>query len=138
VWENIPGVEGHVFEQRFPQGDDAAAPAHWERFWEIREAVQGAMEPHRAAKTIGTSLDAAVRLILDEADSALLERLGESPEDLLVVSGLVLEAGSDLQVEVTPHDGVKCPRCWNHKGGHGQGEEADLCPRCWDVFRTQA
>jgi isoleucyl-tRNA synthetase len=138
VWENIPGAEGHVFEQRFPEGSLEAAPADWERFWAIREAVQGAMEPHRAAKTIGTSLDAAVRLILDEADSAILERLGESPEDLLVVSGLALEAGPDLQVEVTPHDGVKCPRCWNHKGGHGQGEEADLCPRCWDVFRNQA
>jgi isoleucyl-tRNA synthetase len=138
VWENIPGAEGHVFEQRFPQGDDAAAPAHWERFWEIREAVQGAMEPHRAAKTIGTSLDAEVRLILDDADRALLGRLGEAPEDLLVVSGLVLEAGPDLQVEVGSHDGVKCPRCWNHKGGHGQGEDADLCPRCWDVFKAQA
>ena len=138
VWENIPGAEGHVFEQRFPEGGLEAAPADWERFWAIREAVQGAMEPHRAAKTIGTSLDAAVRLILDPADSAILEGLGESAEDLLVVSGLTLEPGPDLQVEVSPHEGVKCPRCWNHKGGHGQGEEAELCPRCWDVFRNQA
>ncbi len=138
VWENIPGAEGHVFEQRYPEGRPDAAPADWERFWAIREAVQGAMEPHRAAKTIGTSLDAAVRLILPEADSLLLGRLGESPEDLLVVSGLALEPGPDLQVEVSSHAGVKCPRCWNHKGGAGRGEDADLCPRCWDVFRAQA
>jgi isoleucyl-tRNA synthetase len=138
VWENIPGAEGHVFEQRYPEGRAGSEPADWERFWEIREAVQGAMEPHRAAKTIGTSLDAQVRLILPEADSALLGRLGESAEDLLVVSGLTLESGPDLQVEVTTHARVKCPRCWNHKGGHGQGEDADLCPRCWDVFKGQA
>jgi isoleucyl-tRNA synthetase len=138
VWENIPGAEGHVFEARFPEGSREDAPAAWERFWQMREAVQGAMEPHRAAKTIGTSLDADVRLILDEADRAVLDGLGEAPEDLLVVSGLSLEAGADLQVEVVPHGGQKCPRCWNHKGGHGQGEDADLCPRCWDVFRGQA
>jgi len=138
VWENIPGVEGHVFEQRFPEGSAVEPPADWQRFWEIREAVQGAMEPHRAAKTIGTSLDAQVRLILADADRDLLGRLGESAEDLLVVSGLALESGSDLQVEITTHDGVKCPRCWNHKGGAGQGEDADLCPRCTDVVRAQA
>ena len=67
------------------------------------------MEPHRAAKTIGTSLDAAVRLILPDEDRALLERLGESPEDLLVVSGLALESGPDLQVEVSPHAGHQVP-----------------------------
>jgi isoleucyl-tRNA synthetase len=138
VWENIPGVAGHVFEQRFPEGSGAAASPDWERFWQIREAVQGAMEPYRAAKTIGTSLDADVRLILDEGDRALLGRLGEAAEDLLVVSGLGLEPGPDLQVEVATHGGVKCPRCWNHKGGHGQGEDADLCPRCSDVVRAQA
>jgi isoleucyl-tRNA synthetase len=138
VWENIPGAEGHVFEQRFPEGSGAQEAPDWDRFWAIREAVQGAMEPHRAAKTIGTSLDATVRLVLADQDLALLARLGEAPEDLLVVSGLALESGPDLQVEVTTHPGTKCPRCWNHKGGHGEGEDQDLCPRCWDVVRVQA
>jgi isoleucyl-tRNA synthetase len=136
VWENIPGTEGHVFEQRFPEPPVEPVLPGWDRFWAIREAVQAAMEPHRAAKTIGTSLDADVRLILPEEDQALLGGLGESPEDLLVVSGLAAETGPDLQVEVGPHTGQKCPRCWSHRGGHGQGEHADLCPRCWDVVRT--
>ena len=138
VWENIPGAEGHVFESRFPEGSAGEAPADWERFWQIREAVQGAMEPHRAAKTIGTSLDAEVRLVLDDADRAVLAGLGEAPEDLLVVSGLTLESGPELQVEVSAHGGQKCPRCWNHKGGHGQGDDVELCPRCWDVFKALA
>jgi isoleucyl-tRNA synthetase len=33
---------------------------------------------------------------------------------------------------------VKCPRCWNHKGGHGRGEDQDLCQRCADVVGAQA
>jgi len=138
VWENLPGVEGSVFEQRFPQGDGATASPDWDAFWTIREAVQAAMEPHRAAKTIGTSLDAAVVLALPEADWTALARLGESLEDLLVVSGLTRVTAPACQVEVLAHAGVKCPRCWNHKGGHGQGEDIDLCPRCAEVVGVQA
>jgi isoleucyl-tRNA synthetase len=137
VWENIPGVEGSVFEQRFPDGGGTVTP-DWERFWQIREAVQGAMEPHRAAKTLGTSLDAEVRLALPAADRALLARLGEPAEDLLVISGLAFEEAAELKVEIAAHAGVKCPRCWNHKGGHGRGEDQDLCQRCADVVGAQA
>ena len=138
VWENLPGVDGNVLEQRFPKGDGATASPDWDAFWTIREAVQSAMEPHRAAKTIGTSLDAEVRLALPEGDWAALARLGESLDDLLVVSGLVRETTPALQVEVSAHAGVKCPRCWNHKGGHGKGEDVDLCPRCAAVVEAQA
>jgi isoleucyl-tRNA synthetase len=138
VWENIPGTQGSVFEQRFPESAPHPASAAWDRFWAIREAVQAAMEPHRAAKTIGTSLDAQVTLCLPDTDLALLASLGEDPQDLLVIGGLDLIAAPDLDVAVTAHEGVKCPRCWNHKGGTGQGEDESLCPRCWDVVKAQA
>jgi len=135
AWEHIPGVEGSVFEQRFPEGTFSPASEAWEKLWEVRQAVQAAMEPHRAAKTIGTSLDAEVVVTLPAADRALLEGLGENLEDLLVVSGLRFAEG-ELAVEVLAHVGTKCPRCWNHKGGAGQGEDADLCPRCWELVKT--
>jgi len=137
AWANIPCTEGSVFEQRFPEAPFNEASGAWERFWEIREAVQAAMEPHRAAKTIGTSLDADVILTLNEVDRAALTGLGESVEDLLVVSGLQVLEGMDLDVQVNAHAGTKCPRCWNHLGGSGQGDDADLCPRCWTVIRDE-
>ncbi|MFZ1614915.1 MAG: class I tRNA ligase family protein, partial [Holophaga sp.] len=137
VWANIPGTEGSVFEQRFPEVPSVELPAAWNRFWEIREAVQAAMEPHRAAKAIGTSLDAKVIVTLSQADQAVLESLGESVEDLLVVSSLQMIDGVDLDVQVLTHEGTKCPRCWNHRGGHGEGEDADLCPRCWAVIDAE-
>jgi isoleucyl-tRNA synthetase len=136
AWEHIPGATGSVFEQRFPEGTEAPLPEAWEHFWTVREAVQAAMEPHRASKTIGTSLDAAVTLALpDELRGALLG-LGEGLEDLLVVSGLALQTGMELQVAIEPHDGAKCPRCWNHRGGAGEGEDVALCPRCWEVVKA--
>ncbi len=142
-WEFLPGGEadkgGSVFEQRFPEPGPALADLDlWGRFWEIRDAVQAAMEPHRAAKAIGTGLDAMVTLRLPSPDRGLLQRLGENPEDLLVVSGLLLEDAAELDVAVEPHPGTKCPRCWNRRGGAGKGEDLDLCPRCWDVVGAGA
>ncbi len=142
-WEFLPGGEtekgGSVFEQRFPEPGPALADLDlWGRFWEIRDAVQAAMEPHRAAKAIGTGLDAMVTLRLPGADRGLLQRLGENPEDLLVVSGLLLEDAAELDVAVEPHPGTKCPRCWNRRGGAGKGEDLDLCPRCSDVVGAGA
>ena len=134
IWDNIPGVDGCVFEQRYPEGNGKPVQRSWERFWEIREIVHKAMEPYRAAKTIGTSLDAEVRLVVSETDHAIMSNLGESVEDLLVVSGVALSSGHDLQVTINAHSGTKCPRCWNHKGGYGLGEDADLCLRCSDVI----
>ncbi|HNX94628.1 MAG TPA: isoleucine--tRNA ligase [Holophaga sp.] len=135
AWAFLPGTEGSVFEQRFPEPESLSVSDAWARFWEIRDKVQAAMEPHRASKSIGTSLDADVVLTLSAADRTALESLGEKLEDLLEISGLTLQEGPELEVAVAPHAGTKCPRCWNHRGGTGQGEDADLCPRCWDVIR---
>lgn len=137
AWEHIPGVEGSVFEQRFMEGTFEPVSEHWARFWEIREAVQSAMEPHRAAKSIGTSLDAAITLTVSPEDRQRLESLSEDLEDLLVVSGLEIQEGPELQVQVSPHPGVKCPRCWNHKGGAGNDQDKDLCPRCWNAVQQE-
>jgi len=137
AWEQIPGCEGSVHEQRFPELDGAAIEQKWERLWDVRAVVQAAMEPHRAAKTIGTSLDAAVQITLKEqAEWDLLDSIGESLDDLLVVSSIARIVDSSAAaptVAVTTHQGQKCPRCWNHKGGQGKGEDSALCGRCADV-----
>ncbi|HJW71734.1 MAG TPA: isoleucine--tRNA ligase [Geothrix sp.] len=139
AWEQIPGCEGSVHEQQFPMLGSKDAEPVWEKLWLVREAVHAAMEPLRAAKAVGTSLDAAVTIALPaQADWDALDALGESLDDLLVVSSLTravdASAGAAPLVTVVAHDGPKCPRCWNHKGGHGQGEDAALCVRCATVI----
>jgi isoleucyl-tRNA synthetase len=134
VWEHLPGASNSVFEQRFPELGAPSALEGWDRFWEIREAVHGAMEPHRASKAIGTSLDAFVTLALPPGDIEMLKGLGEGLEDLFVVSGLKLIEGNAMEIAIEPHAGTRCPRCWNHSGGAGKGEDADLCPRCSGVI----
>jgi isoleucyl-tRNA synthetase len=90
---------------------------------------------------VGTSLDAAVRITLkDQAAWDLLDATGESLDDLLVVSSIarIVDSSADSGpiVTVAPHEGTKCPRCWNRKGGHGRGEDAALCARCAGVVEV--
>ncbi len=133
AWEHLPGAEGSVFLAQFEALPASAEAPEWAAFWPIREAMQAALEPLRAAKVVGTSLDAQVRLGLSPTGLAALRALEALPgadalEDLLVVSGLEIHEGD--AVEVSAHAGTKCPRCWNHKGGYGHGEDAALCARC--------
>ncbi len=139
AWGHIPGVEGSVLEQRFPEGQGTRTlPESWSALWVVKDALAAALEPLRATKVVGTSLDAQVTVGLPEATRNLLHRLGEPLEELLVVSGLTFTEAAELNLEVTAHPGTKCPRCWNHKGGHGTGEDAALCARCADVVGASA
>ena len=138
AWEHLPGGEGSVFTTRFEELSAVAESAEWAAFWALREAVQGAMEPLRASKTLGTSLDARLRLTVGSSDFTALKTLaamdGADPlEELFLVSSLDLEEGKELAVDLSAHPGTKCPRCWNHLGGHGKGEDVDLCARCTTV-----
>jgi isoleucyl-tRNA synthetase len=143
IWENIPSAEGHVFEQRFPTGGGAVEETSWSTLWSIKDALNQKLEPMRAAKEIGTGLDTRIGLSLDPELKPLLESLGETLEDLLVVSSVKIlpNGGSPLAAEgfeltVEAHAGTKCPRCWNHRGGAGEGDDASLCSRCWDVVKA--
>jgi len=138
AWEHLPGAAEPVFTTRFEELSATAEAAEWTAFWTLREAVQSALEPLRAAKTVGTSLDALVRLRLSAAELTSLKALAAMPgadplEDLFVVSGLELVQGDGLGLEASAHPGTRCPRCWNHRGGHGRGDDQDLCARCAGV-----
>ena len=104
--------------------DDALA-ARWERIFQVRRVVTGALEVERREKRIGASLEAAPRVHITDPDLfAAFE--GEDPAELFITSGAVLveapaPAGSftleDVaHVAVVPAlaEGVKCARSWKY------------------------
>jgi len=104
--------------------DDALA-ARWERLFQVRRVVTGALEVERREKRIGASLEAAPRVHITDPD--LFEAFeGEDPAELFITSGAVLveapaPAGSftleDVaHVAVVPAlaEGVKCARSWKY------------------------
>ncbi len=118
------------------------APAlgeRWARIREVRRVVTGALELERKEKRVGSSLQAAPVVYLDEADRQLLAGLDLA--ELAITSGIELGSGpapadafslEDVAgVAVTPAlaEGEKCQRCWQVLAEVTASPE-HLCRRC--------
>jgi isoleucyl-tRNA synthetase len=122
-----PSPEGSVHLHTFPAvpeswRDDALA-AKWERVRDVRRVVTGALEIERAAKRIGSSLEAAPEIYVTDAD--LLEALhGVDLAEVAITSAatLVRKVPPDgaftlpevpgVGVVVKRAAGKKCARSW--------------------------
>ena len=118
--------------------DDAVAERELAAFGaclEARDAVTKALEEARAAKLVNKSQEAAVTVRAPEALLAQLQAFDPTVlEELFIVSGVALEAGDELAVEVRPADGEKCPRCWNYRTLGGNAAHPHVCKRCGDAL----
>ncbi len=150
-WETAT-VHAETFPGRLELPDDGALLARWERFASIREDVMKALETARAAKKIGSSLEAKVAIWTEDAAvSELLRSFGPDLRTFFLTSGVELDpkdetpagllvehrAESGLTVHVLPADGTKCARCWNFTTDVGADPEfPGACARCASAVRV--
>jgi isoleucyl-tRNA synthetase len=140
IWGYIPGASERAasvhlaeFPEVEPAWDDEALAERWEELLVAREVVQKSLEEKRAAKEIGSSLEAAVTLRVPEARYELLESYRALLEDLFIVSGVEVERGSGdaIEVEVRRASGEKCERCWHYRSSVGSDSEIPtVCEPC--------
>jgi len=130
--ERYPEVReagGSVHLETFPEvpaswRDDALA-AKWERIRDVRSVITGALELQRAAKVIGSSLEAAP--VVHIADSDLLALLsGVDMAEVAITSAITLTSEPappgaftsdqvrDVAVVFAPASGRKCARSWRY------------------------
>jgi len=106
-----------------PAWRDDALAARWQKLRRIRRVVMGALEEQRRAKTIGSSLEAAPVVYLNDADLRALAASVDFAE-IAITSGLEI-SGEPAPVEAfrladTPGiavifrkaQGTKCARSW--------------------------
>ena len=134
VWQHHPGLTAEaesVHLGRWPERG-AAEDTEWRGLLELRDAVNAAIEPLRAAKTLTTTAEAEVSIVLP---GRLLERYAPYADELqgfLIVARAGLEGGPDgaeppIAVRVSRTARKKCERCWTYRDDVG----ADgLCARC--------
>jgi isoleucyl-tRNA synthetase len=146
VWPLLPGQrEESVHLAHFPsaEGADDLVLSRWGRLLEVRTVVAKALEEARAARTIGSSLEARVTVRGPSELLAVLEAYErQGPPfpshlaSLFIVSQVALEEGRELQAEVAHARGSKCERCWNWSEKVGTFDvHPAVCERCAAVLK---
>jgi isoleucyl-tRNA synthetase len=138
IWEQLPGerLESvHLAEFPTPVAEwsDERLAAKWARLLEVRAIAQKGLEEQRAAREIGSSLEAAVVVRAPVELAGLLEHYREAFEDLLIVSEVEVQRseGEGVEVEVRRAAGAKCERCWHYRPSVGQDATfPTVCDRC--------
>jgi isoleucyl-tRNA synthetase len=164
IWQALPYETPYqsVFEsgwvQLDPTWNQPDLATQWVQLRQIRQEVNKVLEQARAAKHIGSSLDAKVLLYVADPDlHQALVTLNPAPETVTqgvdelrylflasqvdvvaspsMLLGLDFTFNSDeLGVGVGEAKGVKCDRCWNYSVHVGDAAEHPLlCERCVEV-----
>ncbi|WP_225767910.1 isoleucine--tRNA ligase [Inquilinus sp. Marseille-Q2685] len=142
------GPEVSVHLRTFPEvpeawrDDDLAA--RWARLRDLRRVVTGALELERAAKRLGSSLQAHPVVHAGAEETGLLGSLDFA--EICITSGLTVETGAvpegaftladvpGVGVTVAPAEGHRCERCWKVLPEVGTvAAHPDLCNRCADA-----
>ena len=122
-----PSQTGSVHAEQFAQVPaawrDEALAEKWEKIKRVRRVVTGALEIERAAKKIGSSLEAAPQVYI--ADDELMAALkGVDLAEVCITSGIDVRAGGapqgafrlddvpDAGVVTQAAEGRKCARSW--------------------------
>lgn len=133
VFEEVDSVHLRVFPEVPAQCKNDALAAKWEKVEAARNAVLAALEPKRADKTIGSSLEAAPVLTVDAETFKALN--GVDMAEVCITSNLSIQEGDALSVSFVKADGEKCERCWKvlPEVTHNHG----CCNRCADAVKQK-
>ena len=151
MWQNTPecqrnGVESALLNSWVKVKDEWNNSNLEEDFTKIlktREIVTRAIEPLRAAKTIGSSLEVGV--YVKSADSDILKANENDLADIFIVSQARVSDSApaevlneytegDTTVWVVKAEGEKCERCWKYRPlGEHAGHET-ICSDCYEAI----
>ncbi len=144
----VNGKEDSVFFLDFlqppAQWNNSAVSERFSEFLNVRTDVQKELELLRANKTIGSSLEAHVKIFAEEA---LFENLKSFAglREFLIVSEVSLFKGT-YQVQAEKTVGYKCIRCWTYSAkikteadlNNGASDKTKefigICPKCVEVL----
>jgi isoleucyl-tRNA synthetase len=138
AWDIIGGGEEdsvlfHTWHE-FPSINEKSEEAllkKWQAVREVREAVTAAIEPLRADKSVGSSLQVEVAITAPDALAGYLKALGEELRFALLVSEVSVAKGDELAVAAKVSGGEKCERCWHYTDDVGSvAAHPTLCARC--------
>lgn len=153
IWQNMPDMHKNglisVLLTNWPTihstWTNEALEKDFSKILETREVVTRAIEPLRAEKKVGSSLEVAV-FVKSKNNSDILKANQDDLCDIFITSQAyiteekpnnILNEYSEegYTVWVTKAEGEKCERCWKYrKLGEHQGYET-ICSDCYDAIQ---
>ncbi len=118
--------------------ENEALALKWEKIIKIKDEVAKALEVARAAKEIGTSLEACVKLYSEGTEYEFLKDNLDLLKDVFIVSDVKIyenrrnqDEEVALGVEIAKPEGEKCERCWCYSTTVGMNKiHPTICRRC--------
>jgi len=161
IWNSIYSTDGSLnadgskpvdyvllttwYEELFELGDnEVLTVSDWDNIFVVRVAVSKQLELLRKDKSIGSSLNAEVKVYASGDTLEALTKLDEELRFVLITSGATVEKAEtqpsdSIEVEgvegiwlaVTASEKEKCIRCWHHRDDVGETKDhPELCGRC--------
>ncbi len=153
IWKYMPGDHSarpnSIQLAEFPQLEPAFLKEEledkYQRILDVRYEVGRALEKARADKIIGHSLDAKIKLYMEDELFKFLKPLEKELSSLFIVSQAIVnlpeeKAGQnavkgeeleDLSIVIEHAEGQKCERCWSFSTTVGKDKNhRDICERC--------
>ena len=137
VWQHHPELlaecESVHFAQWPTRPSAGTSSDEWMFLRDVRDAVNVAIEPLRAGKTMATTAEAEVTITAPPAWIERLARYRDELPGLLIVARATLvpgQKGQEVAVEVTRTTLAKCERCWMYRDDVATSGEHQLCSRC--------
>lgn len=153
IWKYMPGDRSarpnSIQLAEFPQLEPAFLKEEledkYQRILDVRYEVGRALEKARADKIIGHSLDAKIKLYMEDELFKFLKPLEKELSSLFIVSQAIVnlpgeKAGQnavkgeeleDLSIVIEHAEGQKCERCWSFSTTVGKDKNhRDICERC--------
>jgi isoleucyl-tRNA synthetase len=137
AWEHAGFTEGSIHEQDFPEANPAFAPGEAmkpvTRLFELKHAIQTAIEARIQAKEFTRNNEADVRLTIPISDGPLLALLNDRDfsTEFFIIASLTATLGDELSAAASKTELSLCPRCRKHEPLLQSG----TCERCDNVLR---
>jgi isoleucyl-tRNA synthetase len=158
AWEMSPlnkrktSIHTELFPKIPVQWNNKLVIQKWAFIQSVRKLLTETLETERAAKRIGSSLEAAVTVYALSPDDLLIMESVDMAEIAIVSSaeivhvsemppGIALDSAISVGVAVRQATGLKCERCWKigedvTKQRTEHYGDANLCHRCLSVISS--
>ena len=111
--KNTESIHEHDFVEVPKNWQNNKLNNKWEKLFKIKQEANIAIEEKRSNKEIGSSLEAEIKIFVNEENFKLLKDLDLAEYFITSKAEKVkFDSQKNMKIEVKKITGTKCPRCW--------------------------